>query len=347
MKRLFAVFSLGLAALIGLAITPSAAEPIRGAGSTFAAPIIVRWGEMYRKFRMDGGDFASPDWALDYEAVGSVGGMMRMIDREVDFAASDQPMTPDELTKRRLAQFPIVIGGVAVVVNVPGIAPGQLKLSGKVVADIFLGKIKTWNDAQIAALNAGTTLPARDITVVRRQDGSGTTYTFSQYLAGVSDEWLEKVGVNTDLKWPVGVGAEGSSKVVERVRATAGAISYVEYGQVRRANLVHVQVENRAGRFLSPEAAAFQAAANGADWAGARNFYLDLTKVNVPEAYPITAVTYALIPTSPRSRQQAVNVRSLFALALENGGEQAIALGYIPLPARVSTSIREAWAKLY
>jgi phosphate transport system substrate-binding protein len=324
---------------------PATAEPMRGAGSTFAAPIIVKWAENYRRAKVDGGEFSSPDWLLDYEIVGSVAGMMRLAQPEMDFAASDQPLPPTELQRKGLVQFPIVIGGVAVVATLPGIGPGQLKLSGGLIADIYLGRVTRWTDPRIAALNPGLTLPDLPIRVVHRRDGSGTTFTFAQYLANASGDWRTRVGVNTELNWPVGEGGEGSRGVVERVRGVQGAIAYVEYGQVRRAGLAPVQVDNWTGRFVAPEAAAFQATASAANWAAAQDFYRYLTDVSSPDGYPITATTYVFMPRTPRSAVRAAHVRDMFRLALETGGSDAIALGYIPLPSAVAATVIRTWQR--
>jgi phosphate transport system substrate-binding protein len=342
--RLLVLLAL-LAGIIGVFQAPPAvAEPIRGSGSTFAAPIILKWAENYRRAKMDDGDFASPDWLVDYEIVGSVGGMMRLAQREMDFAASDQPLPPEELQRRGLTQFPIVIGGVAVVVNLPGVAAGQMQLSGAVIADIYMGRITNWSDPRIVLLNPDMRLPDQPIRAVHRRDGSGTTFTFAQYLANSSGDWRQRVGVNTDLSWPAGEGAEGSRGVVERVRSQVGAIGYVEYGQVRRAGLSPVRVDNWTGRFVAPEAAAFQTTASAANWSAARDFYLYLTDVSSADGYPITATTYVFMPRAPRSAIRAARVRDLFSLAFDRGGSDAITLGYIPLPAAVTDQVKRSWA---
>jgi phosphate transport system substrate-binding protein len=340
---LFAGFMLALAAIF-VAPAQGFAEPIRGSGSTFAAPLIERWSGLYRAVRVDGGDFASADWRVDYEAVGSVGGMVRVAAPEMDFAATDAPLPPAELTARGLVQFPFVIGGVAVVVNIDGLPAGQLQLSAALIADIYMGKVSTWADPAIKALNPALALPDLPITVVQRSDGSGTTFTFTQYLSAGSEAWRTQFGANTDIRWPKGVAARGSQAVVTTLQATRGSIGYVEYGQVRRASLPYALVQNRAGRFVRPEATAFQAAAASADWAGTKDFFLSLTEVAAPEAYPITATTFALVPRTRLSRSRLRDTMTFFRIGLTEGGEQALSLGYIPLPPAAVEQVKRYWA---
>lgn len=327
----------------GMSSGTAQADPIRGSGSTFAAPIIQKWSQNYRAARADGGEFVSTDWQVDYELLGSLAGVMRLAQPEMDFAASDQPLPPADLAKRGYAQFPIVIGGVAVVANLEGIAPGQLKLSGSVIADIYLGRIVNWSDPSIKALNPDIRLPDLPIRVLHRRDGSGTTFTFAQYLSNASGNWKQRLGADTTIAWPIGQGFEGSQGLISQLRSTRGAIGYVEYGQVRRAELPFVQVDNWTGRFVNPEAATFQATANAANWAAARDFYLYLTDVSSPDGYPITAATFAIVPRIPRSLNRARSVADLFQLSFDRGGADAIALGYVPLPAPVTEQIKTFW----
>ncbi len=266
-----------------LGSTIAQAEPIRGAGSTFAAPIIQKWSQNYRTLRTDGGDFVSSDWRVDYELLGSVAGVMRLAQPEMDFAASDQPLSPADLAKRGYVQFPVVIGGVAVVANLEGIAPGQLKLSGAVIADIYLGKVTNWSENSIKVLNPDLKLPDLPIRVLHRRDGSGTTFTFTQCLSNSSGEWKVRLGADTVLSWPTGQGFEGSQGMINQLRSTRGTIGYVEYGQVRRAQLDDLQVDNWTGRFVRPEAATFQATANAANWGAAQDFFLYLSDVSSPD----------------------------------------------------------------
>mgnify|MGYP001809647680 CR=1 FL=1 len=336
------VFLLSMLA-VGISSGPAKAEPIRGAGSTFAAPIIQKWSQNYRAARADGGEFVSSDWRVDYELLGSLAGVMRLAQPEMDFAASDQPLPPADLARLGYAQFPIVIGGVAVVANLEGIAPGQLRLSGSVLAEIYLGRIGNWSDPAIAALNPEVRLPDLPIRVMHRRDGSGTTFTFTQYLSNSNGNWKLRFGADTTIAWPTGQGFEGTQGLIGQLRATRGAIGYVEYGQVRRAGLPFVQVDNWTGRFVRPEAATFQATANAANWRAARDFYLHLTDVTSEDGYPITAATFAIVPRTPRSASRARSVVQLFQLAFDEGSADAIALGYVPLPAALVQQIRAFW----
>ncbi|MGL4242325.1 MAG: phosphate ABC transporter substrate-binding protein PstS, partial [Beijerinckiaceae bacterium] len=261
------------------------------------------------------------------------------------FAATDAPMAPDELSKRGLVQFPFVIGGVAVVHNLDGVAAGQLKLSADVIARIYLGLIQKWSDPAIAEMNPDLRLPDAPITVIHRRDGSGTTFTFTHYLASGNEEWARRYGANTDIQWPVGRGAEGNRGIISTVRATRGSIGYMEYGQVRRANLAYAEVRNSAGRFVRPEQSAFQRAASAADWAGAKDFYLQLTDSGAPDAYPITATTFALVPRTRLPLNRLGHVQDFFRLGLERGDSEAIALGYIPLPGPLADRVKSYLAK--
>ncbi len=321
------------------------AEPIRGSGSTFAAPLINAWAKIYRNARTDGGDFTSPDWTVDFEAVGSTGGIVRVLDPFIDFAATDAPLAAEELARRALVQFPFVIGGVAVVHNLEGVAAGQLRLTADLLARIYLGQIRSWSDPELRALNPDLKLPDQPIAVVHRADGSGTTFTLTQYLSAGSSEWASRLGVNTELSWPTGSGARGNRGMLERVRATPGAIGYVEYGQVRRAGLSYAAMANRSGDFVRPERSGFERAAVSVDWKSAPHFSVDLTKVDAPGAYPITAVTYALLPRGKYTRARLGRVLDFFRLGLEQGRDEAIALGYIPLPADLADLVRAYWVR--
>ncbi|MGL5363289.1 MAG: phosphate ABC transporter substrate-binding protein PstS [Bosea sp. (in: a-proteobacteria)] len=325
-----------------MGVTSAQAEPIRGAGSTFAAPIITQWARNYRAMRADGGDFVSPDWLLDYEPIGSLAGMMRLSQPEVDFAATDAPMPPDYLAKNGLKQFPFVVGGVAVVATLDGVPAGRLRLSGPVIADIYLGKIKTWSDPAIKAMNPDITLPDLAITVLHRKDGSGSTFVFADFLSQVSAEWKSKLGADTLLAWPLGTGVEGSQGVVRTLTTTRGAIAYVEFGQVARAGLAFAEIQNKDGAFVRPDASSFQAAATAVDWAGSKDFYRQLTHQPGANAYPLTAATFAVVPSS-RSAARIARVHDLFRLAFDRGGSDAIALGYVPLPTALADQVKRYW----
>jgi phosphate transport system substrate-binding protein len=332
----------GFAALLAIA-TPAAAEPIRGAGSTFAAPVIAKWAKNYQAARADGGDFISPDWTVDYEPVGSLAGLMRLAQPELDFAATDAPLPPEELAKRGQRQFPIAMGGVAIVANIEGIAAGALKLSGPVLADIYLGRIQTWSDPAIVALNTGLTLPDLRIEVLHRKDGSGTTFTFTDYLSAISADWKAKYGADTLVSWPLGTSTDGTQGLVRRVRSTKGAIAYVEYGQARRAGLAFALIQNRAGAFVAPDPAGVDAAAKGIDWASKKDFFASLVDQPGEAAYPIAAATFAVVQVTGRAPDRYRRVQDLFGLAFDTGGADAAALGMVPLPAPLAAMIRRYW----
>jgi len=333
-----------LVALVA-SVLPSGAEPLRGAGSTFAAPIIQQWGKAYTTARADGGDFISPEWLVDYEPVGSLAGLMRLQQPEMDFAATDSPLLAEDLRKRGQRQFPIVIGGVAVVVNLGAIPAGRLRLSGPLLADIYLGKVARWSDPAIKALNPDLVLPDLPIAVLHRQDGSGSTFVFSDFLASSSAEWKQKVGVDTLLKWPVGSGAEGSQGLIRGVGARSGAIAYVEYGQVARAGLSYALVQNRDGAFVRPEPASFQAAASAVDWTATADFGVALVNRPGAASYPISTAVFVVTPDASRSAARIARVHDLFRNAFERGGEDAARLGYVPLPPTLVKQVQEYWAR--
>nr|WP_037457998.1 phosphate ABC transporter substrate-binding protein PstS [Skermanella stibiiresistens] len=340
-------------------VTPVRAEALSGAGSTFAFPLLSQWGAKFQAVEESGMDIAAsldgplaPEgglgsplspWAggLDYEPVGSLGGIMRVIAGAVDFGASERPLPAEEVDRHKLMQFPIVTGGVAVVFNLPGVADGALRLSGAVLADIYLGKVTSWSDPALKALNPDVTLPDAPIDVVHRGDGSGTTYNFAAYLADASGDWRERVGVDTELKWPVGRGVKGSGGIVRSVAADRNSIGYVEVGQARRDGLPAALVENRAGEFRAPSPDSIAAAAAGADWAGSRHHDLLLTGATDPRAYPIAATVHVLMPreTGPTSARTL----RFFDDALTHWRRDAVDLGYVPLPDEVVGQIRSYW----
>ncbi|MFC0217665.1 phosphate ABC transporter substrate-binding protein PstS [Pseudochelatococcus lubricantis] len=337
----FSVFSF----VTVLAVGEVRAEPIRGAGSTFAAPVIARWARAYSEARADGGDFVSPDWTVDYELVGSLAGLMRLEQPELDFAASDVPVEPEELARRGHQQFPFVLGGIAVVVNLDGVRVGELRLPGPVLADIYLGRVTTWKDPGIAAANPGLGLPDLPITVVYRKDGSGSTFAFTEYLSAVSPEWRERLGADTLIAWPAGKGAEGTQDLIRSVQATKGAIAYAEFGQVARTSMPFASIENASGRFVAPGHEGFQAAIDSVDWSQTRDFYAALTNRTGENAYPITAATFAIVPVARRSAGRYGRVHDFFRLAFDKGGEDARALGYVPLPAPLVERIKQYWVE--
>lgn len=337
-----------IAALIFACVSiPALAQSIQGSGSTFAYPLIATWSQAYLHARADGGDFVPSDAGVDYEPIGSLGGFLRLDQPEIDFAATDTPVSPDELNRRGLAQFPFAIGGIVAAVNLEGVRPGELKLTGALLADIYLGKVQNWADPSIKDINPGLSLPDRRIAVMHRQDGSGTTFNWTKYLSESSAEWKSKYGADTLLAWPLGTAVKGSTGMVAAVRETKGAIGYVEYGQAMRASLGYASLKNSAGLFVNPEPAAFQAAVASVDWAGAKDFHLSLIDAPGEQSYPITAATFVVMHQADRSQSTTDRVLRFFEFALDKGGGEAAALGYIPLPAPVVSLIKAYWrAKL-
>lgn len=320
------------------------AEPIRGAGSTFAAPLIARWAEAYEALRADGGDYSSPDWAVDYELVGSLGGVMRLDQPELDFAATDVPVAPADLAKGGRQQFPIAMGGIAMAINLDGIQSGGLHLTGPVLADIYLGRIRTWSDARIKELNPQVGLPDLAISVMHRKDGSGSTFVLTQYLSRVSADWKTKLGAGTLIRWPVGTSAEGTAALLQLVRATKGAIAYAEYGQVQRAQLPVAAIQNRSGKFVTPEPAGIEAAADAIAWSGDQGFSASLVDQAGDAAYPLSTATFAVVPMAGRSAERYGRVHDLFRLGFERGADEARALGYVPLSKSLADQIMAHWA---
>jgi phosphate transport system substrate-binding protein len=286
---------LGIAALLAATFMGPAQAQVTGAGSTFAQLVLSEWSQAYQRTQADA-EFQPVGAALDYEPIGSQGGIMRVREAAVDFGATDVPLRSEELAKLGLAQFPFVIGGVVAVVSVPGVGPGQMRLTGELLADIYLGKVTTWADQAVAAVNPGLALPDAPIAVVHRSDGSGTTFNFPAFLSAHSPRWQAEVGHDLLVRWPTGAGVKGNDGVAAAVGRTANAIGYVDFAQARRAGLSYALVRNRAGTFVRPGVESFQAAATSADWQGAADFDLPLTDAPAPEAYPIVAVTFALMP---------------------------------------------------
>jgi phosphate transport system substrate-binding protein len=310
---------------------------INGAGATFPYPIYARWAADYR---------AKAGFKINYQAIGSGGGIAQIKAKTVDFGASDEPLKDAELQKAGLLQFPTVIGGVVVVVNLPGINNNQLKLSPAVLSDIFLGNVTKWNDQRIKADNADLPLPALDVTVAHRSDGSGTTYLFTSYLSAVSAAWKNKVGAGKAVEWPAGVGGKGNPGVAATVAGTKGAIGYVEYAYAAhgKKGLTLVQLMSKDGNFLSPSVQSFQSAAAGADWTTSKNFDVDMLNQS-GESWPITGATYILVYEKQADKAKAKAVLSFFDWALEHGGPAAEKLDYVPLPGKVVSLVRTAWAE--
>ncbi|MDO8596714.1 MAG: phosphate ABC transporter substrate-binding protein PstS [Sulfuricaulis sp.] len=309
---------------------------INGAGATFPYPIYAKWAEAYK---------AKTGVSMNYQSIGSGGGIKQITARTVDFGASDAPLTVEKLNEIGLIQFPMVMGGVVPVINVTGIKAGELKLSGPVLADIYLGKIKEWNDPAIVKLNPGVKLPQEKITVVARSDGSGTTFIFTHYLAKVSPEFKEKVGNNTSVSWPAGVGGKGNEGVASYVQRLKGSIGYVEYAYALQNKMAYAQLQNKAGKFVKPDSETFQAAAAGADWASTPGFNLMLTDQTGENSWPITGATFILVYRNQEKPEVGKEVLKFFDWAYRHGGKSAEQLDYVPMPTSVVKLAEETWKK--
>jgi phosphate transport system substrate-binding protein len=326
------------AAVLAVAgIATAAAADITGAGATFPYPIYAKWADAYKKDTGIG---------LNYQSIGSGGGIKQIHAKTVDFGASDMPLKPEDLDKGGLMQFPTVIGGDVPVVNLKGVEPGKMKLTGEVLADIYLGKIKQWNDPAIANLNPGLPLPSSAISVVHRSDGSGTTFIWTNYLSKMSAEWQSKVGEGTSVDWPVGVGGKGNEGVASYVQRIAGSIGYVEYAYVKQNKMAYALVKNRDGHYVSPNAAAFQAAAAGADWSRAPGMYLILTDAPGARSWPIAGATFILLHKTQEKPENAKQVLKFFDWAYAHGDKMAEQLDYVPMPDNVVRLIQSHWQTL-
>ena len=329
-------FGLAGLALIGC-VGSASAQSITGAGSTFAQPIYGAWAEA---------SHAATGVTLNYQGVGSGAGQKLVTQRTVDFGASDAPMAAEKLTAAKLLQFPAVMGAVDIAVNVPDVADGQLKLTGPIIADIYLGNIKNWNDPAIQKINSSLKLPSLAIAPVYRADGSGTTFVFTSYLAKVSPDFKSKVGAATAVSWPAGTGAKGTAGVAGAVKNTTGGLGYVESAYATLNHLTTTQLKSHDGAFLKPSLANFAAAAAGADWAGAKNFAVDLNDQPGAKAWPIVSATFVLLPTNPTAPAQSAAVLKFFDWSLKNGDATAQSLQYVPLPAAVKASVRASWSQV-
>lgn len=310
------------------------ATDVTGAGSSFVYPVLSKWSQDYSK---------SSSNRINYQSIGSGGGIAQIKAATVDFGASDAPLSADDLKAGGLGQFPSVIGGIVPVMNIEGVAPGQLKLDGEILAKIFLGEITVWNDPAIVALNQGMKLPDSKITVVHRSDGSGTSYNFTNYLSKVSDGWKSKIGFGTTVPWPVGVGGKGNEGVSAYVKQIKNSIGYVEYAYALQNKMTHAQLKNAAGKFIQPNAKAFQAAADTADWANAKDFNLIMTNAPGDSAWPITATTWIIMYKQPKNAEQSQAAFNFFKWSLEKGQQQASALDYVALPDSLVKRIEGYW----
>lgn len=310
------------------------ATDITGAGATFPYPIYAKWAEAYK---------AKTNTGLNYQSIGSGGGIKQILAKTVDFGATDAPMEPADQDKNGLTQFPTVVGGVVPVVNINGVSPGELKLSGDVLADIFLGKITNWNDPKIAAENQGVNLPDQDITVVHRSDGSGTTFIFTTYLSQVSPSWKSEVGADKAVSWKAGTGGKGNEGVASYVQRIKGSIGYVEYAYALQNKMTSVQLKNHDGNYVKPEASAFQAAAGNAHWDASKGFFEILTNEPGANSWPITGATFILVYKNQENPAAAKEVLNFFDWSYKNGNQMASDLDYVPLPQNVQDMIRTSW----
>lgn len=327
-------FSASLLSLGVLFAASTHAAEITGAGATFPAPIYAKWADAYQK--------ASGN-RLNYQSIGSGGGLKQILAKTVDFGASDMPLKPEELEKNGLMQFPTVIGGVVPVVNIAGIHPGELRLTGPVLADIYLGKITKWNDKAISDLNPKLALPAADIAVVRRADGSGTSFIFTNYLSKVSPDWKSKVGEGTAVQWPVGLGGKGNEGVAAFVQRIANSIGYVEYAYTKQNKMSYAILQNANGNFVSPDDLTFKAAAAGADWKKSA-FYEILTNQAGKDAWPLTGATFILVYKNQDKPQQGSEVLKFFEWAYQNGDKMAEDLDYVALPDSLVKLVQGSWS---
>ena len=327
--------SLAAAAIILVTGLPAAAVDISGAGATFPYPVYAKWADTYKKETGNG---------LNYQSIGSGGGIKQIKAKTVTFGATDKPLEAAELAESGLVQFPTVVGGDVPVVNLEGIAPGELVLDGPALAKIFLGEIKTWDDPALKKLNPKAKLPSQAIVVVHRSDGSGTTFIWTNYLSKVSPDWKAKVGANTAVEWPAGIGAKGNEGVANNVLQTKGAIGYVEYAYAKQNKMTFADMINKDGKRVVPNAASFQAAAANADWANAPGFYQILTDEPGAKSWPIAGATFVLMPATPEDPAAAAEALKFFSWAYEKGGKQAEELDYVPLPGAVVALIKKTWA---
>jgi phosphate transport system substrate-binding protein len=328
---------LGAAALLGLATVaaPRAeATEISGAGATFPYPIYAKWAEAYK---------AKTDISMNYQSIGSGGGIKQINANTVDFGASDMPLEPDALAKSGLTQWPMIMGGVVPVVNLQGIAPGELRLDGPTLAQIYLGTIAKWDDPAIKKLNPDAKLPSTAIAPIYRSDGSGTTFIYTNYLSKVSPDWKSKVGNNTSVEWPTGIGGKGNEGVAALSSRTAGAIGYVEYAYALQNKLTYVKLINHEGATVAPESKSFQAAAANADWQKAPGFYLLLTDQPGKDSWPITGASFILMHTQQEKPETAKQVLDFFAWSYQNGTKMAEALDYVPMPENVVALVQSSW----
>ena len=330
------LIAFGLVAAAGVGPVSSAqAADITGAGATFIYPILSKWSDTYNNKTGN---------KINYQSIGSGGGIAQIKAGTVDFGSSDKPLPSEELAAAGLGQFPDAIGGVVPVYNVAGVDAGKLRLTGALIADIYLGKVANWNDARIAALNPGVNLPATKINIVHRSDGSGTTFNFVNYLSKVSPEWKSKVGEGTSVQWPGGIGGKGNEGVAAYVKQIPGSLGYVELAYAQQNKMAFASMQNAAGNWVQPSAESFQAAAASADWKNAKDFNLVITNAPGADAWPLTATNFILMYKQPKDAKRSADAMAFFKWALENGQPQAKSLDYVPLPPELVQQIEAYWA---
>ncbi|HEY2621474.1 MAG TPA: phosphate ABC transporter substrate-binding protein PstS [Acetobacteraceae bacterium] len=312
----------------------ASAQQITGAGATFPAPVYTKWGEAAK---------AAVGIELNYQAIGSGGGQNQILNRTVDFGASDAPMDAAKLVDGKLLQFPTVMGAVVIIINLPDVKADEVKLTGEVLAEIFSGTITKWNDPKLAALNPGVKLPSLAIAPVHRADGSGTSFVFTSYLSAVSPDWKSKVGASTSVNWPAGAGAKGNDGVAATTKNTRGGIGYVENAYATQNKLITTQLRNKAGKFIAPTMASFEAAATNGDWKNAKDFAVNLIDQPGDASWPIVSATFILLPKDPKDPARSANVMKFFDWAYKSGDSMATSLEYIHLPDAVKAAVRAAW----
>ncbi len=332
-------YSIALAVADFVAVTayaPANAADISGAGATFPYPIYAKWADAYKKETGNG---------LNYQSIGSGGGIKQIKAKTVTFGASDAPLPGKELDASGLAQFPMVMGGIVPVINVEGVKPGELVIDGPTLANIYLGTVKAWNDPAIAKLNPNVKLPSTAIALVHRSDGSGTTFNFTSYLSDVSADWKSKVGTNTSVQWPAGIGAKGNEGVANNVANTKNSIGYVEYAYALQNKLTYTKMQNKDGKIVAPTAAAFQAAAANAKWDSEPGFGVILANQPGAQSWPMTAATWILVYKNPQDATATAEALKFFDWAYRNGGQMAEALDYVPMPKNVIEQVEQYWTK--
>ena len=329
-----------LLTLLAAITVVTAQADIVGAGATFPYPIYYKWAEGYKK---------ATGVSLNYQSIGSSGGIRQINAKTVDFGATDAPVSGENLDKMGQVQFPAIIGGTVPVINLDGIKPGELKITGSVLADVFLGTITKWNDPRLVALNPGKTLPNENITIVHRADGSGTTFNWTDYLATVSPEWLSKVGRGAAVKWPAAssVGGKGNEGVAANVNRIKGSIGYVEYAYVKKNNMTFLQLQNKAGRYVSPDDLTFAAAADGADWFSIPGMGLSIVDQKNPNAWPVSSASFIIMYKNPANKANSDEVLKFFDWAFKNGRKMSEELDYVHLPDSLTKQIRErVWTQI-